>query len=150
MYLNACDSNKKGMQRLQRLFQNFESFIHIPTHISNSGVTRDRYMGAEQALEARSRMNTHPTAIAGAKKCSRAAGGFNTAVTSRAPAMQPQTGRGKIVARENFVGGYFATFGIPKAPNCLTHTLMRKPMLGFRGKQICKSRPLKAAVVHNI
>ena len=36
---------------------------------------------------------------------------------------------GDYFAGGKFAGGNFATLGIPKAPNCLTHTLTCKPML---------------------
>ena len=35
----------------------------------------------------------------------------------------------EIISPGEMAGGEFATLGIPKAPNCLTHTLTCKPML---------------------
>ena len=36
-------------------------------------------------------------------------------------------------------GGGGATLGIPKAPNCLTHTVKVQAPAPFRGRYICKS-----------
>ena len=54
---------------------------------------------------------------------------------------------GHYFAGGNLVGGGgFATLGIPKAPECLTHTLMCRPVLHFRAERFANQMATESSI----